>query len=109
MSTSGMTYDEISESVTGFDEIAVQKHMQLDLYTDGEARPVWLLRSLVFVHLRHQGANDDDAKKQALGLRLGDVNDYFDSPPTKDDDDDQPDPETASGKGGSLLEGAPSS
>lgn len=107
MSTSGITYDEMSEAVTGFDEIAVQKHMDMDLYTDGERRPIWLLRSLVFVHLRHQGATDTDAKEQVLGMPLREINDYFDSKPANADDPDgidaqeleTPDPGTASGKG----------
>lgn len=116
MSTSGMTYAEISEAVTGFDELAVEKHMEIDIYTQGEQRPVWMLRALVFVHQRHQGVDDTAAKQTALSLPLSAVNDYFDQPPTEDDDDDEtdpagrplPDPETASGKGASLLDDTPS-
>lgn len=108
MSTSGMTYDEISESVTGFDELATEKHFGIDLYTDGEAKPVKLLRALVFVHMRHQGTSDETAKQQVMGMPLGEVNAYFDSPPADADDDDEPDPETDSGKGESLLGDVPS-
>lgn len=94
MSTSGRTFEEMSEAVTGFDELAVTKHMGMDLYGDAEARPVWLVRALVFVHKRHQGVPDVEAKEQVLSMPLGEVNDYFET----DDEPNPDDPATPAGK-----------
>lgn len=97
-STSGLSFEEMSESLTGFDEIAIEKHMGIDVYTDGERKPIWMLRSLIFVHQRRQGLNDVEAREAALAMRLGDCNEYFES----DDEVDEDEPETALGKDDSL-------
>lgn len=87
-STSGLTFEEMSESITGFDEIAVEKHMEIDLYQDGERKPVKLVRALVFVHLRRQGISDTDAKDQVQGMTVKQVNAYFDQNQDLDPDGD---------------------
>lgn len=107
MSTADVTAEEVTESVTGFDEIAVEKHFHgLDLYMDGEAKPVKLLRALIFVHLRHTaGEHGKDAAtaEAAMSMTLRDVQDYF-----KPDTEANPaDPDTESGKGDSQVESEP--
>jgi hypothetical protein len=100
-----MTFEEMSESVTGFDEIAVEKIMGMDMYTEAEAKPVLLLRSLVFIHIRRSGISDPDARKQVMEMPLGDVNDYFAS---KEEDVDPDEPDSESGKDESVPETEPS-
>lgn len=103
-STSGLTAEEVTESITGFDEIAVDKHFGgFDLYTDAEAKPVVSLRALVFVHLRHNGMPDKDAHKTVMEMPLKAVHDYFE----QDDEANPSDPDTESGKGDSQPETEP--
>jgi hypothetical protein len=102
MSKTELTVNEVMESLSGFDEIAVEKHMNYDIYTDeetGNARPVLLLRCLVFVMERRGGLKDAEARMVAMEMRVGDVNDYFGDEP---DELDPEEPETAEGKDDSL-------
>ncbi|WP_395691799.1 hypothetical protein [Nocardioides sp.] len=94
MSTSPMTAEEMAESLTGFDEIAIEKHFGIDIYTDSETKGVKALRALVFVDLRRGGKSDDQAKQAAMEMALRDANTYFaDDEPELDPEH----PETPSG------------
>lgn len=104
MSTSGITIEEMSESITGFDELAIEKHMGLDLYQDGARKPVGLVRSLVFVHQRRAGLSDADAKKHVLNMTVKQVNGYFEQ---SNDIDPQGDADSDSGKDASPVESTP--
>lgn len=98
MSATTATVTEAMESLTGFDEIAIEKHMGYDVYTQpetGNTRPMTLMRSLVFVYKRRDGLNDVEARKACLDMTAGQVNDYFADDPEEIDPDD---PETEAGK-----------
>jgi hypothetical protein len=104
MSTSELTLNEAMESVTGFDEIAIEKHMHYDIYTSddeengvyGREKPVLLVRCMVFVMKRREGLSDGDAYKAVMGMSVREVNDYFAKAPEPEVDPD--DPETDEGK-----------
>jgi hypothetical protein len=96
VSTVNLTAEEMTESLTGFDEIAVEKHLDLRIYADAEREPVKVLRALVFVHRRREGDDDAAAKQYAMDLPLKALQDYF-----AEDEEVFPDaPETESGKDG---------
>lgn len=104
MSTIGLTAEELSESLTGFDEIAIEQHMGIDVYADAERKPMKALRALVFVHRRREGDDDATAKQAALEMPLKAVQDYF-----AEDEEITPDaPETESGKDVSPDDSEPS-
>jgi hypothetical protein len=100
MSTTEITFAEIQHSITGFDEIAVQKHMDCDVYEAASTKLTLFRRCLVFIHQRHQGLDDQAAKKVALGMRFKDLFEYFAAEPYDDEDDE---PETEVGKGSTSL------
>lgn len=93
--TDRKTITEISEAVTGYDELAVRKHMETDLYEAMETSPVLWSRCLIFVDRRHQGDSDVEAKKFAMSASVKAVNDHF----AEDDDLDPDQPETPAGEG----------
>ena len=95
-SACGMTAEEVTQSIHGFDEIAIEKHFDgFDIYLDAERRPVRSLRALVFVHLRHGGMPDKEAHTAAMEMTVNDVQGYFQSDAEANPDD----PDTDSGKG----------
>lgn len=95
--------EEVMGSLTGFDEIAIEKHMNIDVYTDGERKPIVLMRALVFVLLRRDGQSDTDAKQTVQGMSVKAVQELF-----EDDDEANPeDPDTDSGKDVSPPPGQP--
>lgn len=94
--TTGITVEEMVETLTGFDEIAIGKAFPgFDIYNDGDVQGVKALRALAFVQFRRGGANDPEAKDKALGLTLKAAKNMF----IDEDEDLDPDhPETESGK-----------
>lgn len=82
-----ITAEEMAESLTGFDEIAIEKHFDIDIYMDSEQKGVKALRALVFVDLTRQGLTAPDAKQKAMEMSLRDANTYFAEAP------DEPMPE----------------
>lgn len=90
------TVSEAMNSVTGFDELAVEKHFGFDLYQIADEKPLMSVRSMIFVDLRHQGVADKEAHEKALSMTLGEVEAYFEDEP----EDAMPDdPDSESGKG----------
>ncbi len=101
MNENKITAEDMIQSLTGFDEIAIAKHFGHEWGALIETSPVTFTRALVFVQKRRDGENDPDAKNSALSLTLKQVNDFF----AEDDPELNPDePETASGEGDSLPE-----
>lgn len=105
MSTSGITQNELMESVNGFDEIAVEAHFGIDLYTGNEGHPMKVARAAVFINERHGGLSDTDAKSVAMRMSLKDIEGYFE--PEPDDEIDPDAPDTVVGKGDSAPESEP--
>ena len=81
--SSDQTVQELSDSLTGFDEIAIKKAFGVPFAAlapneKGEGGDVFqFLRSLVFIHARREGANDVTAYNAAQGLTTAEVNGYF--------------------------------
>lgn len=97
MSTVDITGQEMTDSLTGFDELAIKGAFKVTL-KDVNTDPVLLLRALVFVDKRRrEGLNDKQAYQAAMEMRLGDVQVYFAPEPEPEFDPDEP--ETEAGKG----------
>jgi hypothetical protein len=81
--SSDQTVEELADSLTGFDEIAIRKAFgatfaSLSPNEKGEGGDVFqFLRALVFVHRKREGDNDITAFNAAQGLTTGEVNSYF--------------------------------
>lgn len=93
MATCDLTPEEMFESFTGFDEIAVAKAFDADV-TALRKKPLTFMRALVFVDQRRAGLNDQEAHHAALSLTLRQVDDYF----TEDTEPMPEDPVTVEGK-----------
>ena len=74
---------ELSQSVNGFDQIAIRArfHERFDTLAED---PMMLSRALYFVHLRREGTKDADAFQASMVLSMGDLTDLFES---SDDDE----------------------
>lgn len=93
---SDMTIEEMTESLTGFDEIAIRKHFDgFNVYAEAEANPVDAVRALAFVDQRRRGKTDPEAREHALGLTFREAMAYF---ADADEDLDKDAPESESGK-----------
>ena len=86
------TMTDVVNSLTGYDEIAITKEFNRDFAVLLEY-PTTLGRALIFVLKRRDGLTDKEAKKAAMEMRLGEVNDYF-----EDESDNAEDPDTAAGE-----------
>lgn len=101
MSTTDLTLEEMGESLTGFDEIAIETHFGKqvnDLLTNS---PTMGIRALIFVHKTRDGSSPTEAKAAAMSLTLKDVMAFFDVSGAEDFDPNSPDSE--SGKDDSLV------
>jgi|WetSurMetagenome_2_1015567.scaffolds.fasta_scaffold72741_3 hypothetical protein len=67
--------EELSRSLTGFDEIAIQKWFKAP-FTDLSSTLV--SRALIFIHRKRQGASDADAYRTVMEMGLGEVAEHFD-------------------------------
>ena len=91
------TQTEAVGSLTGFDEIAIDKHFGFDLYQAYESKPLMATRALVFCDLRHGGVPDKDAHQQAMSMRQSELMEYFEPEP---EDVLPEEPDSEPGKGG---------
>ena len=94
--TSSITPSEMVESLTGFDELAIQKHMGVDPYSDAERKPMAVIRALIFIQHRRDGLKDAEAKEAAMSMPMREVEDFF---ADEEDEIDPENPETPSGEG----------
>lgn len=86
---------EMVQSLTGFEELAIEQHMKIDPYTDGGRKPVAVLRSLVFVVNKRAGKTDREAREIAMSMPAGELQDMFADEPEEIDPDN---PETPAGE-----------
>ncbi|WP_340540424.1 hypothetical protein [Nocardioides sp. GXZ039] len=93
-SKAGITQAEMLQSLTGYEEIAIERAFGFDVYT-GDHSIVAETRAFVFVHKKREGMTDADAKKSVLEMSFKETRDYFDKPEPELDPDN---PETESGK-----------
>jgi hypothetical protein len=81
--SSDQTVEELADSLTGFDEIAIKKAFgvpfaSLSPNEKGEGGDVFqFLRTLVFIHRKREGDNDVTAFNAAQALTTAEVNGYF--------------------------------
>lgn len=72
-----ITANEMLESLTGFDEVAMATHFGAEALELAEKKPTMLTRALAFVHMTREGKPAPQAKKDAMGLTIRQANDYF--------------------------------
>lgn len=99
MSATDMTGEEMFESFTGYDEIAVAKAFGLEVGSLANEKPTMFLRCMVFVHLRRQGKTDVEAKDVVMNMSLKECNGYF----AENEEVDEEAPVTVPGEGVGLL------
>lgn len=85
----GMSAEEFSDSLTGYEELGIARHFDLDIYADAEARPMVALRALVFTDRVRRGETAAEAKDYAQKCTVGQVMAYF---PEENPTDDNVDP-----------------
>lgn len=93
MSTVDTTISEMASTLNGFDELAIKKEFRQSYYTladDETGDRGLLLRTLVFVHLRREGAKDPAAYRQAMELTQLELGEYFADEPEGEGGDDLP-------------------
>lgn len=95
-----VSVSEMSESITGFDEIAIERVMGVDLYAQDNQKPMMLMRSLVFVAFKREGLADHEAREKALSLSVKDINNFFEE---EADDAIPSEPDSEQGKDGSAA------
>lgn len=87
------TMQEVLDSITGFDEIAITQAFGRYFAVLCEDATM-LGRAAIFIDQRRGGKTDAEAKDIAMSMRMGEVNDYF-----PDDEEIDPDaPETPAGE-----------
>jgi hypothetical protein len=77
MSECSLTAEEVFDSLTGFDEIAIAQqfgHTVADLAQNDVSM---FARALVFVAKRRDGLTDDEAKTAAFTMSLKETNSFF--------------------------------
>lgn len=86
--------EAIAESLTGFDEIAIEQWFKVP-FSKVATDDLKLLRSLYFIHLRRaEGATDKAAWRSAMEMKLGELQGKF----AEGDDGADPDDEQARGE-----------
>jgi len=96
--TNEMTAEDFFRTMTGFDEIAISRAFSEDI-ADLRKKPFTFMRALVFVDFRRQGKHDVEAHQDALGVTVGELEDYF----AEDKPEFDPEaPETDQGKDDEL-------
>ena len=84
--------DEVTESLNGFDEIAIEKAFGKPLT---ELSDTMAARALVFVLRRRDGMDDKDARREVMQMALGVVMDSF-AEEGDTEGKDEPEPERTS-------------
>lgn len=97
MSDVQLTAEEVFDSLTGFDEIAIAQHFGRTVSELAAHDQSMFGRALVFVLKRRDGANDDDARNQALSLSMKEFTAFFaDTSEEESGKDEQPEPQPES-------------
>ena len=90
MSKKKITANELSKSLTGFDEIAIKQKFGVSLNALIQYDQTQFLRALVFVLRRRDGKLDAEAFHIAQSLGLGDVQAEFGDEDAEADFEEQP-------------------
>ena len=89
------TAEEVFDSITGFDEIAVATHFGHTVQALAETDASMFGRALVFVVKRREGLDDVKAREAALGLTLKECNEGFFAEPSEEEAGKDEPPETS--------------
>lgn len=96
-----LTATEMQQSLTGLEELAIEKHMGVDPYSDGAAKPMRVMRALIFVMRKREGLSDQKAREAAMSLPMGELKKFFaEEVPELDPEN----PETPAGEGSAPSE-----
>lgn len=90
-----LSSSDVLNSMTGHDEIAVEKAFGKTIETLSDTTGIGFLRALVFVVEVHGGAKHDAAKATVLDMTIGELNERFESDPV----DELPGSEAGKGDG----------
>lgn len=85
-----LTANEVSESLTGFDEIAIKQQFGGTIRTLTQEDPTQYMRALVFVLERRGGKKDAEAYHVAQSMSLIEVKDRLPQEDANADFDEQP-------------------
>lgn len=77
MSQIKQTAEEVFDSVTGFDEIAIANHFGATVQELAEKDASMFARALIFVVKRRDGLDDNEARNAALGLSMKEFREFF--------------------------------
>lgn len=88
--------EEFVESLTGYEEIAIEKAFGAAVVSLLDTNPTMSARALVFVARKRDGMKDQEARKAVMEMRLGDVQGFF---PDEEPEVDEDNPVTDAGKG----------
>lgn len=101
------TGEEVFDSLTGFDEIAIAQSFGHTISDLAGNDPSMFSRALIFVIKRRDGATDHDAREASLALTMKENNEFFAAPSAeeagKDEPAEQP-PESSPSSASSLGE-----
>jgi hypothetical protein len=101
MSTTDQTFDELLDSLTGYDEMAIKSVAKVPMSHLLETDPILGSRHAIAIHQMRQSGQEGPKSyaahyKAAMDLPLKDVRTYFAEEP---EDVDPTDPDSESGKG----------
>lgn len=75
--TTQATFNEMLDSLTGYEELAIQSGFDADINTLINTHATFAVRACIAVDLARQGSTAAEAKKAAMSLTLTEVNAYF--------------------------------
>ena len=94
--TEQITATEMVQSLTGFEELAIERYMAVDPYGDAERKPMAVMRALVFVLRKREGLKDAEAREAAMSMPMGELQTVF---AEEEPELDPENPETPAGEG----------
>lgn len=77
MAQTDQTAEQVFDSVTGFDELAIAQHFGHTLSDLAVSDASMFGRALIFVVKRREGGTDDDARTAALGMTVKETTTEF--------------------------------
>lgn len=95
MSAQKITTDEVIDSLTGFDEEAIEKQFGAPWQTLAAGRSTAFLRAMIFATRRQAGVADLDARQQVMEMTLRECQNLFGE---EDEELDPDEPDTPAGK-----------
>lgn len=86
------TFDQLFESLTGFEEIAISERFGVSIAKLAEHNETVFMRALVFTDMVRGGMKLGDARNMVMGMRLADVKEWCldEAPDVMPDDPDSP-------------------